>query len=181
MLTKKTKKLRKFLDELCAFLEKHPQFRKVTSKKSKQAVQTEIRPIIISFLEKYFREGGYLDYVAKANNGFYWKGQEGGHTAWRKQIDAALQPVYSGGPILDEKGNAIAVAVAKLSISHVLKNYGVVPENTNFGVKVSAEKNLLNSNGIEYAAPNKDTISKQVMAQNATDATLYLTCWMNGE
>lgn len=97
------------------------------------------------------------------------------------QIDAALQPGNSGGPILDEKGNAIAVAVAKLSISHVLKNYGVVPENTNFGVKVSAVKNLLNGNGIEYAAPNKDTISKQSMAQDATDATLYLTCWMNGE
>jgi len=58
-------------------------------KKSEQAVQTEIRPIIISFLEKHFREAGYVDYVAKANNGFYWEGQEGGHTVRRKQIFAS--------------------------------------------------------------------------------------------
>jgi len=89
MLKKKTAKLRQFLDDLSAFIEKHPQFRKVTAKKSEQAVQTEIRPIIISFLEKFFREAGYVDYVAKANNGFYWEGQEGGHTASRKQIFAS--------------------------------------------------------------------------------------------
>ena len=67
MLKKKTAKLRQFLDDLSAFIKKHPQFRKVTAKKSEQAVQTEIRPIIISFLEKFFREAGYVDYVAKAN------------------------------------------------------------------------------------------------------------------
>ena len=89
MLTKKTKNLRNFLDGLTDFIEKHPQFRKVTAKKSEQAVQTEIRPIIISYLEKYFREIGYVDYVAKANNAFYWEGQESGHSESRKQVFAS--------------------------------------------------------------------------------------------
>ena len=89
MLTKKTEKLGRFLNGLTVFIEKHPQFRKVTTKKSEQAVQTEIRPIIISYLEKYFRQAGYVDYVAKANNAFYWEGQEGGHAASRKQVFAS--------------------------------------------------------------------------------------------
>ena len=37
------------------------------------------------------------------------------------QIDAALQPGNSGGPILDEYGNVVAVAVAKLSLKKILK------------------------------------------------------------
>ena len=32
------------------------------------------------------------------------------------QIDAALQPGNTGGPIVDEFGNAVAVAVAKLDL-----------------------------------------------------------------
>lgn len=95
------------------------------------------------------------------------------------QIDAAIQPGNSGGPIVDENGNAIAVAVAKLSISHVLKNYGVVPENTNFGVKISAVKNLLDGNGVAYSTNQNLGISKQQLAKNVTSSTLYLTCWMD--
>ncbi|MDC0431675.1 trypsin-like peptidase domain-containing protein [Paracoccaceae bacterium] len=94
------------------------------------------------------------------------------------QIDAALQPGNSGGPILDEYGNVVAVAVAKLSLKKILKDYGVVPENTNFGVKESAVRNLMEGNGVSFKSPNKEVISKRELSQVATDGTVYLTCWM---
>ncbi|MDB4091750.1 serine protease [Planktomarina temperata] len=94
------------------------------------------------------------------------------------QIDAALQPGNSGGPILDEFGNVVAVAVAKLSLEKILEDFGVVPENTNFGVKASAVKNLMEGNQISFKSPNVEVLSKQNLSQAATAGTVFLSCWM---
>jgi len=94
------------------------------------------------------------------------------------QIDAALQPGNSGGPILDEFGNVVAVAVAKLSLEKILEDFGVVPENTNFGVKASAVKNLMEGNQISFKSPNVEALSKQNLSQAATAGTVFLSCWM---
>jgi len=94
------------------------------------------------------------------------------------QIDAALQPGNSGGPILDEFGNVVAVAVAKLSLEKILEDFGVVPENTNFGVKASAIKNLMEGNQISLKSPNFEVLSKQNLSQAATAGAVFLSCWM---
>ena len=39
------------------------------------------------------------------------------------QIDATIQPGNSGGPILDAGGNVIGVAVSKLELKKILKNF----------------------------------------------------------
>jgi len=94
------------------------------------------------------------------------------------QIDAALQPGNSGGPILDEYGNIVVVAVAKLSLKKILKDYGVIPENINFGVKAPAARNLMEGNAIPFKSPNTEIVSKQELSKKATAGTVYLTCWM---
>ena len=54
-----------------------PQFRKHTQDKSEMQIQAEIRPLIIRYLEDHFRAKGFKDAVAKANQSFYWEGQDG--------------------------------------------------------------------------------------------------------
>ena len=76
-MKKKTIKVTKFIDGLHKFIVGNPQFRYNTSEKSETQIQAEIRPLILSYLEKYFSEYGYKDAVRKANNSFYWEGQEG--------------------------------------------------------------------------------------------------------
>ena len=97
------------------------------------------------------------------------------------QIDAAIQPGNSGGPILNNKGNVVGVAVAKLDLKYTHKNFGVFPENTNFGIKSSIVKSMLESENIELGAPNNKSISKVELGKNITQSTYYLSCWMTKE
>ena len=94
------------------------------------------------------------------------------------QIDAAIQPGNSGGPIFDEKGNVVAVAVAKLDLKKVIEHFGTIAENTNFGIKANIVSNLLASNNITPGAPNTKTVSKSKLGKTVSNATYYLSCWM---
>jgi hypothetical protein len=76
-MKKKTTKVTKFIEGLHEHIIGDPQFRKNTATKSESQIQTEIRPLIITYLKKYFKEAGYKDTEAKAHKSFYWEGQEG--------------------------------------------------------------------------------------------------------
>ena len=61
---------------------------------------------------------------------------------------------------------------------YIEKNFGVLPENTNFGIKTSVVKSMLNSSDISLPNPNKNEISKSQLGKNISNATYYLSCWM---
>ena len=75
-------------------------------------------------------------------------------------------------------GNVVGVAVAKLDLKKVLENYGVIPEDTNFGIKSSVVRTLLESNDVGLTKPNTQPISTTRLGKLISDSTYYLSCWM---
>ena len=94
------------------------------------------------------------------------------------QIDAAIQPGNSGGPIFDNKGNAVGVAVSKLDLEIMMDSYGVVPEGTNFGIKSNVVINFLESNNINLINTNTKVLSAEALGRMIPDGTYYISCWM---
>ena len=94
------------------------------------------------------------------------------------QIDAALQSGNSGGPILDDMGNVVGVAVSKLDAKYMFENFGSIPENTNFGIKSSVVRSVLDSSSVDIPSANTSAISKSELGKMITDGTYYISCWM---
>ena len=94
------------------------------------------------------------------------------------QIDAALQSGNSGGPILDDLGNVVAVAVAKLDAKFMFEEFGIIPENTNFGIKSSVVRGIMDSNSVDGPTANTRSISKSRLGEMISSGTYYISCWM---
>ena len=94
------------------------------------------------------------------------------------QIDAALQSGNSGGPILDDLGNVVGVAVSKLDAKYMFEEFGIIPENTNFGIKSSVVRSVLDSNSVDSPPANRSSISKTQLGEMISSGTYYISCWM---
>ncbi len=83
-MKKKTQALTKFVNKLHEHIINNPQFRRNTKNKSESFIQAEIRPLIIQYLELFFKKMNYVDFTGKANRSFYWEGEEGKYGKERK-------------------------------------------------------------------------------------------------
>ncbi len=93
------------------------------------------------------------------------------------QLDAAVQPGNSGGPIYDSSGNIVGAVISRLDKLKVAKAIGSMPENVNFGIKASTVRRFLVSSGLpsRKSGRTKEKSTEQ-LAEIAQNQTLMVMC-----
>jgi len=86
------------------------------------------------------------------------------------QTDAAINQGNSGGPIINQKGNVIGIAVQTWVEEGV---QGVL-----FGIKSSTLKTFASANGLKFLAPNNRDLSNKELGKLITESTVYVECHM---
>ena len=66
----------------------------------------------------------------------------------RYQIDAAIQPGNSGGPLCDKAGRLVGVVVSALDQIAVAERTGTIPQNVNYAIKASEVLAVLRQKGV---------------------------------
>ena len=96
------------------------------------------------------------------------------------QIDADINSGNSGGPIVDRRGNAVGIAVAKLNAKRAQEELqlGSTPEGFNFAVNSMMAIGLFRSQGIDIPPQNNNELSVKDRNDLFNHGTFYLACGM---
>ena len=92
------------------------------------------------------------------------------------QIDAAIQPGNSGGPILNMEGQVVGVASSGLNKLYMLEKAEYIPENVNFAVASPTLSNFLKANGVSISNQSYDVKNTKELAKIGRPSTLQLFC-----
>ena len=96
------------------------------------------------------------------------------------QITAPIQPGSSGSPVMDKKGNVIAVVSMKLDDSKMAKFTGQVGQNVNFAVSGQTVRLFLDTNNVPYQTGGgffSHEMDNADIADEARKWTVLVECW----
>lgn len=93
------------------------------------------------------------------------------------QIDAAVQPGNSGGPLLSATGDVVGVVNARLNDSAVALATGALPQNVNYAIKVDYLLPLLRSvDGFTEALKNSTFSTSVTVGERLQQSTYFIQC-----
>lgn len=123
-----------------------------------------------------FPYGDILDSI-KVTKGIV-SGKTGLHNHGQFQIDAAVQPGNSGGPVYDKNGNIVGIVVGQLDKLYFARRGESLPENTNFAIKADIVRNFLDTSGIKSTSSVKNTaLNTEKLASIAERQTVRINCY----
>jgi S1-C subfamily serine protease len=122
--------------------------------------------------------GDFISNTMKFTSGIVSATLGAGDDSGQFQLDAAIQPGNSGGPIYDYGGNIVGVVVSQLNKMKMVEAIGTIPENQNFGIKASTVRQFLESSGLpSKRAERKKDKSTEEVAQIAENQALMVICF----
>jgi TPR repeat protein len=103
-----------------------------------------------------------------------------GNNTNQNQITAPIQPGSSGSPVMDKKGNVMAVVSMTLDDGKMTKITGQVGQNVNFAVNGQTVKLFLDANKVPYKTGGGFFSTEKSNADIADEAkkwTVLVECW----
>jgi uncharacterized protein len=121
--------------------------------------------------------GDFFSNSIKVTTGVVSSTRGAGDDTGQFQLDAAVQPGNSGGPIYDSSGNIVGVVVAQLDKLKMSKAIGSMPENVNFGIKASTVRQFLVASGLPSKNSERtEDKSTEQLAEIASNQALMVMC-----
>jgi TPR repeat protein/S1-C subfamily serine protease len=118
-----------------------------------------------------------LSDTIKVTSGIVSSTRGPGDNSGQFQLDAAIQPGNSGGPIYDIGGNIVGVVISQLDKRMMEKAIGSLPENVNFGIKASTVRQFLTSSGLPSKKSERtEEKSTEQLAEIAKNQALMVMC-----
>lgn len=100
-----------------------------------------------------------------------------GNDSSKIQISTPVQPGNSGGPVLDDKGNLIAVVVGKLDALKNIAETKDIAQNVNFAIKSQILDGVLQAVNISMSSQSSTQVKQSVdIAEFAQSISVHILC-----